>query len=99
MTDIHSKNVNQSCKKGINLPFADKEIKKKSRGSRNDKKVVEFVLAGVYTLDETARILRRTPATIRKMANMEQIQYRKDGAGYLFTGWSIKNYAEGRAVV
>lgn len=63
------------------------------------KKPVNYDVNANYTLREAAGILRRSSDFVRKLAQNGRIEYRLDSAGYLFTGWALKNYSEGRCLV
>lgn len=83
---------NKSIKQG-------KKTAKKPNGERKNKKPVPFVVEAVYTLQEAAPIIRRNPATLRKIAQRGRIAHGLDAAGYLFSGRALQAYAEGRCLV
>lgn len=71
----------------------------KGRGKGRATKPVKFDVNAVYRLNEAAEIIRRHPDTIKKAARLGRIRHRFDSAGYLFTGWALRDYSEGRCLV
>lgn len=59
---------------------------------------LQFFENEIYSVDRAARILERTPQTIRKLCKDGQITARRDKGGYFISGWAIRAFAEGRAV-
>lgn len=53
----------------------------------------------IYTTEMAAKILHRSPKTIREMCRRGNIPSRMNRGGYLITGWAIRAYVENRLVV
>jgi len=52
----------------------------------------------VYTTEQIAQIIHRSPKTVRALCKRGAIVARCDRGGYLITGWSLRAYLENRLV-
>lgn len=57
---------------------------------------VQFVENAVYNSEQAAAIIGRSVETIRALCRSGDIRARLDRAGFLITGWAIRNYVECR---
>lgn len=57
---------------------------------------ITFHENAVYNTDMAAKILRRSPKTVRALCRRGLIVSRCDRGGFLMTGWSIRNYLENK---
>lgn len=57
---------------------------------------VDFRENAVYTTEQIAQIIHRTPKTVRALCKRGDLVARCDRGGYLITGWSLRAYLENR---
>lgn len=59
---------------------------------------VQFFENEIYSVERTAKILARSPQTVRKFCRDGELACRKDKGGFFITGWAIREFAEQRLV-
>ena len=59
---------------------------------------MQFFENEIYTVERAAKILSRSPQTVRKFCRDGQIACRKDKGGFFITGWALREFAEQRLV-
>lgn len=63
------------------------------------RKVVPFIENACYDVKQVARILNRSEKYVRNACNQQLIHARKERAGYLISGWQIRQFIEGRCEI
>lgn len=63
------------------------------------KDVITFSENAIYSTEMAAKIMHRSPKTVRALCKRGCIRSQMDRGGYLITGWAIREYAENRYVV
>lgn len=61
--------------------------------------VITFVENAAYTTEQVAKIIHRSPKTVREMCKQGRIAACLDRGGYLVTGWALRAYLENRSCV